>query len=142
MIGLKVNLLFWISQISPKARSDVGEENSKFTYFWFNVLCGKLCNTFSELEMNFFRLKPRHFKTVTTLHVRLIKSFSFDIDLSSPFKSYCLDLISRLRLSLLQIFLTPNWQYRRNQPFQINARSFGNLLTNFQDYLSKGVLTN
>ena len=58
MIGLKVNVSFWILQISPKARSDVGEENYKFTYFWFSVLCGKLGDTVSELEMNFFRLKP------------------------------------------------------------------------------------
>ena len=31
--------------------------------------------------MIFFRLKPWHFKADTTLHVRLIKSYSFDIDL-------------------------------------------------------------
>ena len=49
-------------------------------------------------------------------------------DLSSPFhstliwdsrpcKSYCLEQISRLRWSLLKIFLTPNWQYRGESTF-------------------------
>ena len=130
MIGLKVNMSFCIFQISPKARSNVGEENFKFTYFWFSVLCGKLCHTFSELEMNFFRLKPWHFKTDTTLHVRLIHStLIWD---TRPCKSYCLEQIPHLRWSLLQIFLTPSWQYRGNQPFQIDVSSFGNLITDCQ----------
>ena len=130
MIGLKVNASFWIFQISPKARSDVGEENSKFTYFWFTVLCGKLCNTFSELEMNLFRLKPWHFKTDTSLHVTLIKTFSFDIDLR--FRTNFTSLVES----------SPDWQYGGNQPFEKNVRSFGNLITDFHDYLSKGILTN
>ena len=52
MIGLKVDASFRIFQISPRALSGVGEENSKFTYFLF-----KFCNKASELEMNFYQIK-------------------------------------------------------------------------------------
>ena len=143
MIGLKVNVSFWIFQISPKSCSHVGEENSKFTYFWFSVPCGKLCNTFSELEMIFLDQNHDTSKQIQLFIWDLWSPFHSTLIWDSrPCKSYCLEQISRLWWSLLQIFLTPNWQCRGNQPFQINVRSFGNLITDFQGYLSKGILTN
>ena len=66
--------------------------------------------------------------------MRLIKSFSFN--------SYCSEQASSIRWNLLQIFLTPYWRYKGNQPFQTNARSFGNLITDFQGNFCKGILTN
>ena len=64
------------------------------------------------------------------MHVTLIKTFSFDIDLR--FRTNFTPLVES----------SPDWQYGGNQPFEKNVRSFGNLITDFHDYLSKGILTN